>query len=76
MAASFGVDVSCIAIEGFKPVRQFYLELLSCGNILQLLPVKLQSIEMFLFCGFQVADKQDADNLVVSVFASKSDVAV
>ena len=31
---------------------------------------------MFLFCGSQVADKQDADNLVVSVFASKAEVAV
>ena len=31
---------------------------------------------MFLFCGSQVADKQDPENLVVSVFASKAEVAV
>ena len=31
---------------------------------------------MFLICGSQVADKQDAGNLVVGVFASKADFAI
>ena len=41
-----------------------------------LFPVTLQYADMFLFCGSQVANKQDADNLVISDFTFKADVAV